>query len=287
MDQSEFNAQQQIATLWRARWFILGATMICTAAATAAAFLVPKQYEGIVQLSPISPDKGGSFGSSTSELGGLVALAGISLGNDSAKTEAIAVLQSESLTDAYIEKNNLLPVLYSDDWDAGTHSWKTAKAARTRTLWMANRYFDRKIRKVLGNSKTGLVSLTIAWRDPRQAAMWANGLVRMANDFLRDKAIQQSERNIAYLSAEAAKTDIVEARQAIFSIMQKEITKAMVARGSEEYAFKIIDPATVPELPTLPRKVVWIIGGAFGGLLLSIFVVSFRANVGRGTRAPE
>jgi uncharacterized protein involved in exopolysaccharide biosynthesis len=279
MDQNELTAQKQIAALWRAKWLILGATAVCAAAAATAAILLPKEYEATVEVSPGSPDKGGSFGSSTSDLGGLAALAGISLGNDSVKSEAIAVLQSESLTEGYIQKNNLLPIIYSKDWDAKTNSWRTAKAARTRTLWMANRDFERSIRKVTSNAKTGLVTLKITWRDPRLAAQWANGLVRMANDALREKATELAERNIAYLNGEAAKTNVVEMRQAIFTIMQKELTKAMIARGSEEYGFKVIDAATVAELPSFPRKTVWTLAGAVGGLLLSVTVVSIRSNL--------
>jgi uncharacterized protein involved in exopolysaccharide biosynthesis len=279
MDQNVLSTQRQITALWRAKWFIVGTMAVCSAAAATAALLTPKEYEATVQISPGSPDKGGSFGSSTSDLGGLAALAGISLGNDSAKSEAIAVLQSESLTVAYIRKNNLLPVLYSKDWDEGRNSWKTAKAAHTRTLWMANKYFERSIRKVTANVKTGLVTLKITWRDPELAAQWANGLVRMANDALREKATQQAERNIAYLSGEAAKTNVVEMRQAIFTIMQKELTKAMIARGSEEYGFKVIDAATVSEIPSSPRKTVWTLAGGIGGLLLSITLVSIRSNL--------
>ena len=279
MDQNELSTQTQITALWQAKWFILGTTVICAAAAATASFLVPKEYEATVQISPGSPDKGGSFGSSSSDLGGLAALAGLTLGNDSAKSEAIAVLQSESLTEAYIQKNNLLPIIYSNDWDARTNSWRTAKAARTRTLWMANRYVDRSIRKVTSNAKTGLVTVRITWRDPKQAAQWANGLVRMANDFLREKATEQAERNIAYLSAEAAKTNVVEMRTAIFNIMQKELTKAMIARGSEEYGFKVIDAATVSEIPSSPKKMIWVLVGGAGGLLLAITVVSIRSNL--------
>jgi uncharacterized protein involved in exopolysaccharide biosynthesis len=277
MDQGELRVQEQVTTLWRAKWFIFCMTFACTLTAATAAFLWPKKYEGIIEVAPVSPDKGGSFGSSSSELGVLGALAGVSLQSDSVKSEALAVLQSESLTDAYILQNNLLPVLYSDDWDAKTKSWKSTSAPRERTIWMANRYFDRKIRKIATNGKTGLVTMTITWRDPAEAAKWANGLVRMANDFLREKAIQQAERNIAYLNEEAAKTNVVEMRQAIFSIMQKELTKAMIARGSEEYAFKVIDPATVSEMPSFPKKAIWIIAGAAIGLLVSISVVSLRS----------
>ena len=69
----------------------------------------------------------------------------------------------------------------------------------------------------------------------------------MANDNLRDRAIAESERNISYLNEQAAKTDVVGIRQTIYNIMETEINKAMLAKGSEEYAFKLIDPAVVPQ----------------------------------------
>ena len=67
------------------------------------------------------------------------------------------------------------------------------------------------------------------------AAKWANGLVAMANQHLRSKALVESERNIAYLNDQAAKTDVVPVRQAIYSILQSEINKEMLARGADRW----------------------------------------------------
>jgi hypothetical protein len=50
---------------------------------------------------------------------------------------------------------------------------------------------------------------------------WANELVRMTNDYLRDQAIQESERNIAYLNDQASKTDAVGAKQAIYALPKR------------------------------------------------------------------
>ena len=119
--------------------------------------------------------------------------------------------------------------------------------------------------------KTGLVTLTIAWSDPRLAAKWANGLVSITNDYLRTKAIAESERNITYLNEQAGKTDVMTVKQAIYAILQNEINKQMLARGSDEYAFKILDPAAPPEVPSSPRPKLWTFLAFFGGLALSIF----------------
>lgn len=197
-------------------------------------------------------------------------MAGVQLGADARKSETLAVLQSEALTEQYIKDNDLLKVLYADKWDALTKRWKVTDPKKIPTLWKANRDFRKKIRSLASDTKTGLATLTISWRDANTSAKWANDLVRLTNDYLRSKAIQTSERNIAYLDEQAKKTDVLEIRQAIYTILQSEINKAMIARGTDEYALKIIDPAVAPEEPSTPHPVLWILLAVFVGLVLSV-----------------
>jgi len=121
------------------------------------------------------------------------------------------------------------------------------------------------------DTKTGLVTLGISWKDPKLAAKWANDLVRMTNDYERDRALAESERNIRYLTEQAAKTDQVGIRETIYSLLESEFSKAMLAKGNEEFSFKIIDPATVPEKPTFPNRTVWMLGALFGSISIAIF----------------
>ena len=94
----------------------------------------------------------------------------------------------------------------------------------------------------------------------------------MTNDYLRDKAIATSERHIAYLKQQAAATDMVGVKQAIYGLMEREINKEMLARGTEEYALNVIDPAQAPEIPSSPRPILWTIAGTLFGVLLSLLV---------------
>jgi uncharacterized protein involved in exopolysaccharide biosynthesis len=264
---------KDLVQLLRARGLLVACcTLAFGIAAGVFAFISPKWYQATVVLSPVAASTPGGMGSSiSSQLGSLAALTGISVGSDSRKSESVAMLQSEALTERYIERNELLPIIYRNDWVAGNRTWK--KPADAPTLWKANQYFKKSIRSVATDNKTGIITLTITWKDPLIAATWANGLVDMTNEYLRNKAIQESEQNIAYLTNEAAKTNIVEARQAIFTILQGEINKAMLARGSKEYAFKIIDPARPPEKQSSPIKSLWIVVGLFAGFFLSTFGV--------------
>ena len=251
---------------------------VCTLVGLTLGLVLEKEYLASTLLSPIAEDptgKVGGLGALAGELGGLASLAGISLPGGKAKDEAVAVLQSEMLTETYIRDNNLLPILYAKMWDAGTGKWLTSDPKKVPTLWKANRLFARTIRSV-AEDKKGLVVLSIRWKDPKLAARWANDLVKLTNVYLRDKAIAEAQRNIAYLNEQAAKTNIVEAQRTIYSLLQSEINKEMVARGREEYALKVIDPAFVPERPSSAGAIILSLLGFGVGCVLAVLIAFGR-----------
>jgi uncharacterized protein involved in exopolysaccharide biosynthesis len=267
---------------WRGKYLIILITAVCTVAAALAAWKAPRKYEATVLIAAASNagagQIGGGLGAMASQLSGLASLAGLAVGGDAKKEESLAVLQSEALTEAYIRDNNLLPVLYAGAWDPVQKDWRETDPKKKPSLWKASRYFKQAIRKITVDSQTGLIQVRITWTDPELAAKWANELVALTNQYLRDRAIRESETNIAYLTKEAERTELVGARQAIYALLQNEINKAMMARGDAEYAFKVLDPATTPEVRSSPQTLIWIGAGMFVGLFLAIFIVFFRAT---------
>ncbi|HEY1900567.1 MAG TPA: Wzz/FepE/Etk N-terminal domain-containing protein [Steroidobacteraceae bacterium] len=262
------------------RWLIVIFTLAGAIGAYAAAKLIPSEYEATVLLSPVASQTSGSLGelgSAVSQLSGFASLAGVGLGAAGGpKAEAIATLQSESLTEQYIRDANLLPVLFSSKWDPIRKTWKVDKPTAIPTPWIGNQFFAHQVRKVTENSKTGLVDMTITWKDPRLAAQWANDLAKLTNNYLRKKAIDEAQRNIDYLNEQAEKATTVELQKAIYSLLESEIKNEMVARGNDEYALKIIDPAIAPERKSYPKTLLWTLGGAITGLLLGLLVGAAR-----------
>jgi uncharacterized protein involved in exopolysaccharide biosynthesis len=277
----EISLREIVRLLWQARWLVITLTAVCALVGAGLHIVLPKRYEAIIVISPASQTtggagQGGGMSSMLSEFGGLASLAGLSVGGDSRKAESLTVLQSGALTEDYIQKNNLLPVLFYKQWDAQARRWKPTTKEKMPTLWKANEFFRKSVRKIVTDTKTGIVNMTITWTDPELAAEWANGLVKLTNDYLRNKAIQQSDRNIDYLTQQAAKTDVVGVRQAIYAILQTEINKEMLARGNDEYAFKVLDPAQAPERPSSFGAIALIAAGMVGGMMLSVIIVFSR-----------
>ena len=273
MLRDEISLREVVEHLLQRKWSVLCITGVLTLAAAIVAWTVPKMYRASIIVSPVTNTPGSSgtsAGSMLSQLGGLASLAGLGLGPENKRYEAVAVLQSETITEDYIRNNNLLPVLYPRLWDTAANRWKPADPGDIPTVWKATQRFKRHIANVTTDSRTGLVTLTLTWYDAQQAATWANDLVKMTNEYLRGKAIVESDRNIAYLNGEAAKIDAVGVKQAIYSLLQSEISKQMLARGSEEYALKVIDRAVPPEEPYIPQPIMWTLIGVASGLLVSV-----------------
>jgi uncharacterized protein involved in exopolysaccharide biosynthesis len=283
----QIRLKELLQRFWRAKWLAFAFIAALGSIGAGAALVSPKMYKASVIVSPESNSpgglgQGGGLGSVVSQFGGLASLAGLSLGADAKKAESVAVLQSEALTEKFIERNDLLPVLYAKAWDSRLKRWKATDPSKTPTLWKAGQRFKGRIRSISTDPKTGLVTMTITWTDPHVAAAWANQVVKMANDFLRDKAITETRRNIDYLNEQASKTDAVGVKAAIYQIMQTEISREMLARGSDEYALKVIDPAMAPEEQSSPQIVLWTLLGLFTGVVLSLVGVFVRMSWERG-----
>ena len=144
------------------------------------------------------------------------------------------------------------------------------------TLWLANRFFNNTIRSVVDDKKTGMVEMTIKWKNPDQAAQWANGLVALTNAYLRDKVISEAGRNITYLNGMVGKTNVVQEQEVIYALMQQQIDKEMVAKDRAEYALKVIDPAFPPEKPSSAGPVLLGLLGCTLGLFIGVAVVFLR-----------
>lgn len=262
----------------RFRWLFLIAPVAGAVALVIVSFLVTPLYRVTVVLAPVEHSQNSSALSSLGgSLGGLGAIAGLSLSGDSSRHESIAVLASKALTTRFIADEDLLPVLFADDWDSANERWLVDDQEDIPTLEDGFRVFDKDIRSISSDRESGLVTLTITWRDKEQAADWANQIVARANEVIRTRAIDESERSIAYLNDELEKTNVVGVRQAIYSVIESQIEQVMLANVRTDYAFKVLDPAVAPdpEDRAFPSRLLFaVVGLVIGFAVAAAFALS-------------
>jgi len=284
-DQTELRLRDWLNVL-RDSWVLIAViTAVVAAASAGLAYYLRPVYRAEVLLSPSSGENAGA--STLSRLAQqLGPIAGITGGFDSNqgladKEVSLATLNSRWLTEEFIRDRNLLPVLFPQRWDSEKQQWRV----RDGRLWVptmddAIKLFNG-IREVKEDRRTGLVTLSIEFRDSRRVADWANDLVARVNEFLRKRAITEAQRSIAFLEGELSKTTVLERQQIIYRLIESKTSDIMMANARKEYAFLVVDPAVTPE-PTnfvKPRRLMIIGSGALLGLILGILYVSVRWNL--------
>ncbi len=284
-DHHQFGNDMDLVTSWRLlvrrRNVILRFAAIATMLAVALAFLMPPVYRAEVLLLPASQERG-MIASLMGQFGDLASVAGINVGATEidSTAQAVATLKSRTFTDAFIRDEGLMPFLFPDEWDDQTKTWRSKD--QIPSAWVAYELFDR-VRSVQENKKNGLVTVAVEWEDPVQAANWANKLVKRLNKQLQHQAITESQKAVSYLQAELARTNATEVQQAIFRVIESQEKNRALASVRDEYAFKIIDPAVVPEKRVRPRRGLIVVIGMLFGLMLGVafaLVASEKKGIG-------
>ncbi len=260
------------------RTFIL--TLLLTVAGIITySYLKTPVYRGVVKVMPRENDSmSGGLQSVLGQFGGLAAIAGLSAGSVS-EQESLALLKSRALFTQFANEQNLLPLLFPGSWDPVARRWRTD--VRTPTMDDAWGMFDGSIRRVSDDPKTQLITLDITWRERHQAAAWANELVHLANEQLRQRALRESAASISSYQDQATHTDAVEVRQSIYKLMEVQVNRSVVAKSRLDYALTVIDPAVVPDANRYvsPRRFLMLVISGPLGLFVAVCVVMFAGFV--------
>jgi hypothetical protein len=235
-----------------------------------------------------SDEENGPLGGLGNELGGISALAGISLPSDAARTEYMATLKSNGLVRDY-----LLTGTVAADFCKATvikcakfGTWTNGRPPEDLLYRMA-RKFQRSVLDVEEDKLTGLIKVAATWVDPVIAAQWANGIVALANQRLQRRAEDEAHRRLNYLSDVAQKTDLVPLRDAVSRLMEGQVKTEMLAQTRPDYGFRVVDSARPSATYDFvkPRIAVLIAGGAVAGfMLIALWTIAWPPREGPAVR---
>jgi uncharacterized protein involved in exopolysaccharide biosynthesis len=279
LDRSASGGEDLVGAVWSGRWMILAFIVAFGLLSVAYALLATEWYQAEVVLTPTgSKDRqglAGALGNLSGGLGALAGIAGISLGASST-AEPLGVLRSHQFARDFIEDQGLLHVLLANKWDAKAGRWKESNPKKQPDIRDAVRYFDKRVLSVREDKKTGLVTVDVEWKNANLAANWANTIVDRLNETMRSRALEEGQANVDYLRNELAQTNSVAIQQAISKLLESEMQKVMVARGSKQFAFRVVDPAEVPKWRSSPKRTVAVALGLLAGGLTGIAAVLVR-----------
>jgi uncharacterized protein involved in exopolysaccharide biosynthesis len=264
--------------MMRRRWRVSAVVLcICVVTSLLLAFLLPSYWEVEIEVMPVSKNSGVNIGSVLAGgLGGIGGSIGGSIGallgrSSDNEDEALAVLRSRELFDTYATQQNLLPVLYDSKWDAENHRWAVSPS-RIPTLRQAYKLFNTRVRDIDLDRRSGIVTMTITWKDRAQAAKWAQGLIALTNSQLRQKSLKQAEDNMRFLNDEMHRAGSDAAQNALTMALantyNRELQSYMFAKGQPDFAFQVIDQPTIPDARerVFPNRPLFAVLGVIFGL---------------------
>jgi uncharacterized protein involved in exopolysaccharide biosynthesis len=278
-NEDEIDLLDLIRTLLEAWKTIAFITVFCTGLAVVYALSIPESFKAETLVAP-AQEEYPDTSSALSQFGGLAAMAGISMRSSSNIERVLATLETREFLKQFISKRNLLPIIFDEKWDKSTATWKKVEGQKEIRVESGIAQLQGAIE--VDQDISGLISLSILWKDPAVAAEWANDLVKQLNEQLREKAITDSQKRVGYLEQELAKTTLQGIRAVLYNMLESEKQKAMLANVNEDFALEVIDPAVAPETRENPkRELIVALGFVCGGFLgiFAVFLVQFKQNL--------
>jgi len=264
--------------IWQGKWIVVASTVIFAVLSVVYALTATQWYRVEMVLAPESPNAKGALSGALGGLGALGELAGLGMGNKGS-VEALATLESDDFTRDFVRDQKLVPILFAKQWDAAAGKWKGDDPKDWPDLADAVELFDKKLRRIQEDRKTGLVKLSLEWTDRDLAAQWANLMVERLNERMRQRALTEADANVTYLRGVLQGESTVALQQSIGRLLESELQKLMLARGKREFSFQIIDRAEPPKYRERPKRTqIVLIATVFGGMV-GVLAVLFRASL--------
>lgn len=288
--EDEINLRDLILLLWHEKWLIVGTTFLFSVFALIYALTQPNTYKSEALLAPIEQEQ--SLGGLQAQLGGLASLAGINLGGGASSNTklAIEILKSRQFTSEFIQKHNILPdLMAAESWSFSENKvsydvsqynvledkWvRKVSAPRTSKPSMQEAYdFFRELLTINENTETGMVTISIEHISPFISQQWVNWLIEDINLTMKTRDVSEARESTAFLISQIEKMKITDIRDVLYKMVEEQTKTIMFANVREEYVFKTIDPAMLPEEKSGPKRVlICLLGAILGGLLSLLFV---------------
>ncbi|MCS6124087.1 Wzz/FepE/Etk N-terminal domain-containing protein [Shewanella baltica] len=292
----EIDLRELFSVIWQGKWLIIAITAVFAIGAVIFAIKQPNIYKSEALLAPASEEQGGGLSGLASQFGGLASLAGVNLGakGGTDKTElAIEVLKSRQFTRDFIQRHNILADLMAvEKWDRDadkliydpelyneqTNTWvREAKAPFKPEPSMQEAYkvFSKMI-AVNKTKETGMVTISVEHFSPAVAQQWVAWLIQDINKVMKDRDVAEANRSSEFLNKQIALTNVADIRTILYKLVEEQAKTIMFAEVRDEYVFKTIDPALVPEEKAKPKRALICVLGTLLGGMLGIMLVLVR-----------
>ena len=296
----EIDLRELFAVIWQGKWLIIAITTLFAVASVVYAINQPNIYKSEALLAPAEQEGSGGLAGLAGQFGGLASLAGVNLGGGSSNKAqlAIEVLKSRQFTSDFIQKHNILPdlmaaktwdmqtntVVYdSEMYDAQNNKWLREVEAPFKpepSMQEAFKVFS-KIISASTDKESGMVTVSVEHVSPSVAQQWVSWLIEDINKSMKERDVLEAVKSTDFLTQQLEQTKIADIRAVLYKLVEEQTKTIMFAKVRDEYVFKTIDAALVPEEKFKPKRALICVLGVLLGGMLSVMIVLIRHYVAK------
>lgn len=251
----------------------------------------PNIYKSKTLLVIKESDKSSSFSGLGSQLNGISSLAGLNLnaGANDISSMVVQTIKSRDFFKYLIEARNFKPELLASksfNEESKKIIYDVAKYNQESNEWLLS--FDKPLQKepslqesylvfmdILDIEKddlSGFITVSISHISPYFAEELLVLIIDSVNTISRERDLNEAIESMIFLNKESSKINNQKTKDAISSLMEKQLQIQMLANVKKEYIAKVLDSPFVPEKKIKPNRVLIMILGSLSGFLFSIFI---------------
>lgn len=298
LPEDEIDLYELWLVIWKYRKVIAIFVFFCVLSTALVSIFLPNIYRAEAVIVPITREKEGSASLSAILGAQFGALPGITLPGSASAAEIMALLKSNILREKMISQYNLLPVLFSDQWDEKTNTWKRKRGFSLNPLPYISRLINppppalvkrdpdvpdiwdglRALEKIINikqSPKEGTITVSVEFKDPEMAARIVEYLLTTLTEHMSSEAKRVATMNKKYLEEQLATTADPLIKQKTYALIAQQIEATMMAEVKENFAFKVVDPPRIPDRKEKPKRLLMVTVAFVSSLFIGIFIAFF------------
>ena len=293
IEEDTIDLTQLMFLLLRSKFTIIIITILFSVSSIFLAIYTPDSYQSSALLQVHSSSQGSMGSSMSSQLGGIAALAGISINSgDSDKSYyTIEKVNSREFLKHLLTfngvKENLFASISYDKTNGNTvfdkkifnnKKWVRVpfdgKESEPSHLEVYNDYIANL--SIIKSKKSGYLKISFEHHSPIFAHNFLNLIINEINEVSKQSDIKESERALEYLANQSKNTEQKNIKDSIKSLVDSQLERLMLANIKDQYLVSTIDPPFIAEENFSPSRPIIVILGTIIGFFFSLLIIFLR-----------
>ena len=299
IEEDEIDLRELWQTILRGKKIIIALVVVVLSLTVVYALKLPNVYKSEMILIPTSQDSGPSLGG----LGGLAAMAGVSIGGGGSMTPDTAfnsLLNNYEFMSKFVQKNKILEHYSNPDVDKnyvfalgmrGVYDF--FKSSKADTLSKDEKVFNtvkmvRKNFSIASDKKTALITISYSDSDRTYPPKVINAFLKDASKYLVDNNLRIINNKLHYFQKEMQKVDAFELRKSLSGMISKILQDKVMMQSKVYYQCDVLTEPAVAYIKdkSKPKRSLIVIVAFVTSIILGIFLVFFLEFIKKEEKEP-